>query len=121
MYRDHRAIDVAMMAAGTMADLTAVDKTVTAAKEGHLAGKTEDVRQTVKLTASQVAWVRHESRPAHLCGRVRRGVRSVVALSARAPHSVARHAREAHLPLGVSMIDRWVIPARSDQSKGEGN
>lgn len=121
MYRDPRAIDVAMMAAVTMADHTAVDKTITAAKEGRLAVKTEDVRQIVKPTASQVAWARRESRPARPCGRARRGARSAAARSARAPPSAARPAREARLPLGDSKIGRSVTPVRLGQSKGEGN
>lgn len=121
MYRGLRAIDVAMMAADITADHTAVDKTVTAVTEEHLAAKIEDVRQIEKRTASQVAWARRESRRARRCGRAHRAARSAAARSARAPPSAGPRAREARLPLGDSMTGHSVIPAHSDLSKEEGN
>lgn len=120
MYRGLRAIDVAMMAAGTMAGPMAVDKTVTAAKEDHSAARTEDGPRT-ESTASLAAWARRASRRAPRCGRARRAAPSAVAPCALAPRSAVPRAREVHFHQGDLVKDRSVTPAVSEQSRGEGN
>lgn len=121
MYRAPRVIDVAMMAAVTMADHTAVDKRVTAARGDRLVGKTEDARRLEKATASRVAWVRHESRRGRPCGRAPRAGRSGAARYAHVPRTAEPLVRAVLLPLGDSAKDRLVTLVHSELSKGEGN
>lgn len=121
MYRGLRAIDVAMMAAGTMAGRMAVDKTVTAAREDRSAVRTEDGPRTEKATANRAAWARRESRRAPRCGRARRAARSAAAPCVLALHSAEPLARVVHFHQGDSVKDRSVTRAVSEQSRGEGN
>lgn len=121
MSRARRAIDVAMMAAGTMADLTAVDKTVIAAREGRSAARREGGRRPETGTASRAAWARRASWRAWACGPAHRAARSAAACCARAPPTAARCALAAPLPLGASANARSVTPAHSNLSRAEGN
>lgn len=66
MYRGRRAIDVAMMAAATMAARMAVDKIITAARGDLLAATTEGGLLIEKVTASLAVWDRRASLRARL-------------------------------------------------------
>lgn len=121
MYRAPRAIDVAMMAAATMAGRTAVGKRAIAAREGRSVGKTEDAPQTEMVTASRAAWARPVSPRACRCGRERLAGPSEAGRSVRAPPTAAPRALAAPLPLGASVNARSVTPAHSELSRAEGN
>lgn len=114
MYRAPQAIDVAMMAAATMADRTAVGKRAIAAREGRSAGTIEDAPQTEMVTASRAEWARHVSPHVCQCGRERLAGRSAAEHFARAPATAVRRAFVAPLSLGASANARSDTPAHSE-------
>lgn len=120
MYRDRRAIDVATMAAVTMAARTAADKS-TAAREGRSAARNEDVPPRVTGTASRAAWARRGSRCARACGRARRAAPSAAAPCAPEPSTAAGRAPDPPLPRGDFPTGPCLTVVLSNLSRAEGN
>lgn len=102
MYRAPRAIDV-VTTEGTMAGRTAVDRTVTAARDGRSA-RTEGGRRSETAIAKR-AWARRASRRAPPA-RARRAAPSADARCARAPPTGEPPARAAPSPRADSRTDR---------------
>lgn len=87
-----------------MAGRTAVDRTVTAARDGRSA-RTEGGRRSETAIAKRAAWARRASRRAPP-GRARRAAPSADARCARAPPTEEPLARAAPSPPADSRSDR---------------
>lgn len=120
MYRGPRAIDVATMAAVTMAARTAADKS-TPARDGRSAARNADVPLAATGTASRAAWAHRESRCARVCARARRAAPSEAAPCARARCTAAPCARAAPLLQGDSPTEPCLTAVHSNLSRAEGN
>ncbi|OWR53702.1 Zinc finger protein on ecdysone puffs [Danaus plexippus plexippus] len=119
IYRAHRAIDVATMAAVTMAARTAVDRRVTASG-GRSRARTGGGRRLESI-ASPVAWGRRESRSERSSGRGLRDAHSADEHCALAPSIGEPPVPVDPSPLGDLLKDRWGTPAHLELLRGEGN
>lgn len=123
MYRGRRAIDVATMAAVTMAARTAADKS-TAAKEGRSEARSAGDPQRATDTASRAAWARRRrgSRCAPACGLAPLAAPSAAGPCARGPCIAASHARAPPLSRGDTLTPHHSLTdVHTNLSRAEGN